>query len=166
MQAASMIPFGCIKLCRRSQDPTTGTPDSRITAILLAYSQIHPSLSPMKIYNPMHYYYMWFRCGNKILRRSNPTHNFQVLQLMWSSLTSKQRFSLLTCQAGPKINLSQTMARVIITTIQNGQQKITVFRKNQFIILKMLRLTIEIITHLQENKYMKSPKSAIFPQWI
>jgi hypothetical protein len=71
-----------------------------------------------------------------------------------------------TCQAGPKINLSQTMARVIITTIQNGQRKIIVFRKNQFIILKMLRLTIEIITHLQENKYMKSPKSAMFPQWI
>jgi len=155
-----MIPSGRIKLCRRCQDPTTGTPDSRITGILLAYSQIHPSLSPVKIYNPMHYYYMLFRCGNKILRRSNPTHNFQVLQLMWSSLT------VLTCQAGPKINLSQTMARVIITTIQNGQWKIIVFRKNQFIILKMLKLTIEIITHLQENKYMKSPKSAMFPQWI
>jgi hypothetical protein len=62
------------------------------------------------------------------------------------------------------INLSQTMARVTIMTIQNGQWKIIVFRKNQFIIPKMLRLTIEIITHLQENKYMKSPKSAMCPQ--
>jgi hypothetical protein len=62
------------------------------------------------------------------------------------------------------INLSQTMARVIIMTIQNGQWKIIVFRKNQFIIPKMLRLTIEIITHLQENKYMKPPKSAMCPQ--
>jgi hypothetical protein len=76
-----MIPSGRIKLCRRCQDPTTGTPDLRITGILLAYSQIHPSLSPVKIYNPMHYYCMLFRCGNKILRRSNPTHNFQVLHL-------------------------------------------------------------------------------------
>jgi hypothetical protein len=32
-----MIPSGRIKLCRQCQDPTTGTPDSRITGILLAY---------------------------------------------------------------------------------------------------------------------------------
>jgi hypothetical protein len=83
-----MIPSGRIKLCRQCQDPTTGTPDSRITGLLLAYSLIHPSLSPVKIYNPMHYYCMLFRCVNKILRRSNPAHNFQVLHLPESLMTS------------------------------------------------------------------------------
>jgi hypothetical protein len=86
-----MIPSGRIKLCRQCQDPTTGTPDSRITGLLRAYSQIHPSLSPMKIYNPMHYYYMLFRCVNKILRRSNPAHNLQVLHLPKSLTTSSCR---------------------------------------------------------------------------
>jgi hypothetical protein len=86
-----MIPSGRIKLCRRCQDPTTGTPDSRITVILLAYSQIHPSLSPVKIYNPMHYYSMLFRCVNKIMRRSNPAHNFQVLHLPKSFTTGSCR---------------------------------------------------------------------------
>ncbi len=83
-----MILSGRIKLCRQCQDPTTGTPDSRISGLLLAYSHIRPSLSPVKIYNPMHYYCMLFRCLNKILRRSNPAHNFQVLHLPESLTTS------------------------------------------------------------------------------
>jgi hypothetical protein len=91
VQATSMIPSGRIKLCRQCQDPTTGTPDSRITSLLLAYSQIHPSLSPVKIYNSMHYYCMLFQCVNKILRISNPAHNFQVLHLPQSLTTSSCR---------------------------------------------------------------------------
>jgi hypothetical protein len=86
-----MIPSGRIKLCGQCQHPTTGTPDSRITGLLLAYSQIHPSPSPVKIYNPMHYYCMLFRCVNKILRRSNPAHNFQVLHLPESLTTGSYR---------------------------------------------------------------------------
>jgi hypothetical protein len=92
-----MIPSRRIKLCRRCQDPTTGTPESRITGLLLAYSQIHPSLSPMKIYSPMHYYYMLFRCVNKILRRSNPAHNFRVLHLPESLTTGSCRIDRGRC---------------------------------------------------------------------
>jgi len=59
-------------------------------------------------------------------------------------------------------------ACVTIMTIQNGQCIIIVFWKNQFIryskivphvtIKKMLKLMTQIITHSEENKYVKSLK--------